>query len=464
MDTFGDGHSFGEVNFGAAELGDRRRTKRLVKLADQLSRHPGGSLPDKLKSPADLRALYRLCDCDEVTHEAILAPHRAVTLARVQDHGGTLLVIHDATELDYTSRKSLKDLGQIGNGRGRGYICHNSLVLDPQGGGTVFGLANQILHRRATVPEKETKDRRRRRKSRESRLWMEGTKVLPAEWRLVDVCDRGADTFEFLEHEAHSGRRFVVRSAHSRAILIGHGDEDQSFHLHAYARSLPTLGMRQFTIRAQDGQPARKVKLAVSGAPIRVKAPHAKHGEHGNTPLALWVVSVREVNPPCGTEPLEWILLTNQPAETIDEACMVIDWYEDRWVIEEYHKGKKTGCGIEKLQFTSEDRLQPMIALLSIVTLTLLNLRDASRQPDATIRLATEIISLDYVRVLSGWRHKQIHEEWTIHDFFFALARLGGHQNRKGDKPPGWLVLWRGWTTLQAMVDGATASRRKKCG
>ena len=463
MDTSSDGRSFGEMNFGAAELGDRRRTKRLVKLADQLCRHPGGSLPDKLKSPADLSALYRLCDCDQVTHEAILAPHRAATLARVRDHIGTVLVIHDATELDYSSHKSLKDLGQIGNGRGRGYICHNSLVVDPQGG-TVLGLANQILHRRVKVSKKESKDQRRRRKSRESRLWLEGTKVLPAEWHVVDVCDRGADTFEFLEHALNSGRRFAVRSAYSRAMFPGHGGESAICHLHAYARNLPALGFRQVTIPARDGQSARKAKLSVSGGPIRLKAPHAKHGEHGNTPLPLWVVCVREVNPLPGTKPLEWIVLTNQPAETFDDASMVIDWYEYRWIIEEYHKGMKTGCGVEQLQFTSEDRLQPMIALLSVVTLTLLNLRDASRRPDAKIRLATEIISLDYVRVLSGWRHKQQRDDWTIHDFFFALARLGGHQNRKSDKQPGWLVLWRGWTTLQALVDGATAIRRKKCG
>jgi hypothetical protein len=463
MDTFHDGRSFGEVNFGAAELGDRRRTRRLVKLADQLCRHPGGSLPDKLKSPADLKGLYRLCDCDEVTHEAVLAPHRAVTLSRVQAHRGPLLVIHDATELDYSSRTSLKNLGQIGNGHGRGYICHNSLVVDPHGR-TVVGLANQILHRRVTVSKKESKDQRRHRKSRESRLWLEGTKVLPADWRLVDVCDRGADTFEFLEHALNSGRRFIVRSAHNRAMLAGHEEGNTSCKLHTHARSLPTLGCQQVTIPAQDGQPARKITLSVAAGPVRLKAPHSKHGEHGNTSLPLWVVCVREVNPRPGTKALEWILLTNQPTKTFDEACMVVDSYECRWIIEEFHKGKKTGCGVEQLQFTSEDRLQPMIAMLSVVTLTLLNLRDASRQPDAKTRLATEIISVDYVRVLSGWRQKQIHDDWTVHDFFFALARLGGHQNRKNDKQPGWLVLWRGWTTLQAMVDGAAAIRRKKCG
>jgi hypothetical protein len=52
----------------------------------------------------------------------------------------------------------------------------------------------------------------------------------------------------------------------------------------------------------------------------------------------------------------------------------------------------------------------------------------------------------------------------TVHEFFYALARLGGHQNRRGDHPPGWLVLWRGWTKLQAMLEGAHAARRLRSG
>ena len=58
-------------------------------------------------------------------------------------------------------------------------------------------------------------------------------------------------------------------------------------------------------------------------------------------------------------------------------------WYECRWVIEEYHKAQKTGCAIEGLQFSSAAALTPMIALLSVVAVTLLNLREASRRPDA---------------------------------------------------------------------------------
>ncbi|NLS97105.1 MAG: hypothetical protein GXX96_33630, partial [Planctomycetaceae bacterium] len=48
----------------------------------------------------------------------------------------------------------------------------------------------------------------------------------------------------------------------------------------------------------------------------------------------------------------------------------------------------------------------------------------------------------------------RIRQDLTVHEFFFALARLGGHQNRKGDHRPGWLILWRGWVELQQMLDG----------
>ena len=205
--------------------------------------------------------------------------------------------------------------------------------------------------------------------------------------------------------------------------------------------------------------------MAVSFASVRIKPPGKKNGTHGNEPLAVWVVRVWEKNPPKGQERLEWFLLTNEPVLCFEDAYRVVGWYESRWIIEEYHKGKKTGCKIESPQFTAEERLQPAIALLSVVTLTLLEMRDASRRSDAKRRKATEIISRDYVAVLSSWRHGKIKYAWTIHEFYYALARLGGHQNRKNDHPPGWQVLWRGWAELQAMVCGYEAMKQtKKCG
>jgi len=462
-------YSFGEIMFGNAQLGDRRRTNRLVKLADQMCRHPGGSLPQKLHSPADLKALYRLCDCDDVTHQSLMDSVRPAVLTHSAEYDDTVLILHDATELDYTSHKSLTaQLGQIGNGRGRGLQCHNSLAVKADSR-EVIGLVNQILHRRVQAPKNETLPERRARQSRESRLWLRGVAPLPADWRLVDVADQGADTFEFLEHEVHSGRRFVIRSHHARKSSVGHEPSAASSNVHAYARSLPAIGGRSIEVAAQPrhgrrpARPAHLGRLLISATALLVHPPHAKHGDHGREPLPMWVVRVWEPHPPQGAEAIEWFLLTNEPVLTLADADRVISWYQTRWVIEEFHKAMKTGCQIEELQFTDATRLEPMIALLSTVATTLLNLRAACALPDAKTRPAHTLIDSAYVAVLSGWRYHAV-KELTVHEFYYALARLGGHQNYPSSKRPGWIVLWRGWTMLQAMLDGAEAIKRKKCG
>jgi hypothetical protein len=459
--------SLGHAMFGHAELGDQRRTKRLVTTFEQIRRHPGGTLPDKFASPADLKALYHLCACERVTHAALIAALRAYTLLRIARHPGPVLVIHDATELDYSTLASLTDdLGQIGKGTHyRGYICQNVLALDAETG-EVLGLLDQVLHCRDEVPEDETLPQLRERETRESLLWLKGAAQLPAEAKLIDIADQGASTFEFLEHETHSGRRFVIRNGKVRKCYAGHTPVGPKHYVKDYVQSLPELGRFHMDVQAQKGRKARtQAEFAIRGGALLLLPPHAQHGHHGKTPLPLYVVHVVEVSPPPkGDKPIEWMLLTNEPVATFADAWRVVGWYERRWIVEEYHKALKTGCHIEDMQFTTVARLQPAIALLSAVALTLLNLRDASRRPDAKTRQATTLFAPEYVEVLSLWRHRTLHRDLTVHDFFYALARLGGHQNRKHDHPPGWIVLWRGWVKLQCMLDGYLAAKRKKCG
>src|SRR5260370_14292799 len=121
--------SFGSLHFGEARLGDVRRTRRLVQAADAIVQHPGGTLPQKLHDPYPLDGVYRLANRKEVTHEAVLEPHRQRTLRAMREAEGPVLVIHDTTELDYPSLTSLTGLWQIGNGRGRAYECHNTLAV-----------------------------------------------------------------------------------------------------------------------------------------------------------------------------------------------------------------------------------------------------------------------------------------------------------------------------------------------
>ena len=481
--------SFGQIHFGNVSLGDVRRNQRLPQLVDAMVQHPGGTLPEKFSRPADLEAFYRLCSAEEVTHATVLGSHRPLVLQKLQSTRKFLLVIHDSTELDFTTHESLQRRGQIGNGSRLGYLGHNSLVVDPQQG-AVLGLANQILHTREDVPKNEGVAAKRARESRESRLWLKGTEGLPDNRKVVDVCDRGSDTFEFLEHEANSGRTFVIRSRTDRVILLGHDDEEADrSSLHAYARTLPAEATSRATVRVDEdvlrkrraakrrGSSApiatyREARLCLSAAPVRLVAPHVKRGEHGNDPLCVWIVRIWEPNPPPGCEAVEWLLLTNHPIHAPADMRRVQGWYEWRWVVEEYHKAMKTGCAIEKLQMRDESRLEPAIAVVSVVALLLLQLREAARRPDARTRRADELVDPEAIQVLSVWQHGEPHPDWSVHDYYIALARLGGYRPRK-DCPPGWQILWRGQTKLNLMLEGArlgrqlaeatTKNERKKC-
>jgi hypothetical protein len=201
---------FGQEHFGAAQLGNKCRTASLVDLANRLSRHPSGSLPDKLKDPNATRRCYDLMNMPTVTHEAVLRPHTVNTARKALAQRGVVLCLHDTTELDFSAHPSLHaELGQIGNGTGTGYLCHNSRAVLPGRQG-VLGLLAQHLHVRANVPKDETPAQARQRQDRESLPWLwgaqaaqraldealqqQGRAALPEGLLLVDVCDRAGDT------------------------------------------------------------------------------------------------------------------------------------------------------------------------------------------------------------------------------------------------------------------------------
>jgi hypothetical protein len=365
--------------------------------------------------------------------------------------------------LDY-SGLSIAELGPIGNGHGRGYLCHNTLAVEPQRR-EVLGLAHQILHRRVPEPPKEGVKAKRARHSRESRLWSRAAQALgppPPGVVCVDVADRGADVFEFLATEQQLGRKCLVRATHNRAIRVGHEGSGTKTLLFDHLRSLPASGHKAKRVFDRVRGEERQARLAVAFAAVELQPPHVRRGEYENKPLALWGIRVWEPQPPKGQKGLEWFLLCFEPVTTAAEAWEKSSWYECRYVIEEYHKAQKTGCDIEQLQFETAQALQPMIALLSVVAVMLLNLRQACRQPDADTRPATEVVDAQYEEILRAWRYHKPRAPLSVKEFYLALARLGGHMNRKRDGNPGWLVLWRGWTKLQSMLDGAEAERRRR--
>ena len=150
--------------FSDLDLGHKSRNRCFERVAQQISRHPVGTLPQKLSDPDDYHSMDRLMNRPETTRARVLAAHRQRTLEKMQDCPGVVSIVRDTTVLDYSEKESL-GLASVGNGHGTGYLCHNSLALDPQKR-EVFGLVAQKLHPREPAPKKEGVEAKRERVSR----------------------------------------------------------------------------------------------------------------------------------------------------------------------------------------------------------------------------------------------------------------------------------------------------------
>lgn len=455
--------SFGQDHFGQCFFRDKRLTDRAVITADAFVRHPGGTLPAKLPK-AELNAYYEFANNKKVNHNNVLAGHCQRTRKLMEQCKGTVLIIHDTTEADF-SGLNIADLGQIGNGHCRGLLAHNVLAMNYEKR-EVLGLVGQIVQARRKVDKKESVKASREHPQRESRLWPKGVEAVgqpPAGAFWVNLMDRGGDSFESLDRQQRLGQFYLVRSRTNRNVRVKDaGGRWQARKLHAWARKLPTLAERVVAVEANHCQAARNARVRVAAGPVELQVPHVKYGEHGREPLSAWVIHVKELEPPAGQEPLEWILLTNVPTHGRTGAWERVDWYECRPVVEEFHKAKKTGCGMELPQFTTRKALEVSIAMLSVIAVHLLRLRDLARQEDD--KPASEVVDLDYIEALSLWKWKEARMDLSAKEFLYTLARLGGHQGRKSDRLPGWLVLWRGWMELQRLVEGMLLGRLKRRG
>lgn len=442
-----------QENFGDAQFKDKRRTTRLLSVAANLLDAPEQSVPKQNEVWADAKAAYRLFDSPAATFEAIATPHWQRTRGNAT---GRQLCISDTTELDYTAHPETTGLAKIGNGGGQGMLLHSCLVYDCDAG-QIQGTAGARIHYRKNVSKKETRTQRLKR-IRESSLWgqvVDDVGSCPEDAQWIHVFDRGGDNFEAMCHIAKMNCDFVIRAAKLNRKVIGHDGTEVSLADATTSDDVKLLGSYELNLRSRPGVKARTAKIQVSSVAVtyvRPKLSSAWVKKCGVDEIPTNVVIVQEVGAPKGVKPILWVLLTSLPVNTFAAAWQVIEDYEHRWLIEEYHKVLKTGCKIESRQLRTAARLEAIIGITTVIGTRLLAMKYIGRnQPTA---LAATHVPSSWLRCLKLARPKTKLTNMTVYAFFRALAKLGGFLGRTGDGEPGWETTWYGYQKLQTLLAG----------
>jgi hypothetical protein len=452
-------NQWSKEQFGRCELGDRRRTARLVRYAAQVAADPSSSTPRQTECWDECKAAYRLIENEAVTFATITAPHYQATRQR---SGGTWLLIGDTTETHFP-RKQVWGLGPTGNGGGQGFLLHSSLMVRPDGK-EIVGLAGQVIRYRQRVKREPGGAQRMRRADRESVMWGQVVDQIgsaPEGVRFLHVFDRGGDQFELYCRMARHHTGWVVRACQlTRHILT---PKRVKMPLAKYLTTLPVAGTYTIDLPANQHQTARTAEMEVRFGPLTV--PRPKHlsrwiKESGIVEIPMWVVETRESHPPRSAKAARWVLFCSEEIGDLSAALQALEYYRKRWLIEEFHKALKSGCQLEERQYETAERLEAITGVLCVVAVRLLQLKTMARQEPE--RPAEQVVPARWIRMLQSLKKRSPKGAWTVREFYRELAKLGGFLGRKSDGEPGWMTLWRGFEKLHLCLRGAAAYLKKR--
>ena len=467
-----------DVETEGLDLGDVRLDSRCRSILRDLGDKPAMSIPAACGGWSETLAAYRFFDNSSVTPEKILEPHRNSTLKRMAMES-TVVVAQDTTVLTLTRPKQqVAGAGPLSDEHNHGMFDHPCLALNAQG--VPLGVLSAkfwsrdwetfYANKELSNSQKAVAKRALPFTDKESYRWLEGymqccqaaqacpdTQVIVVSDSEADIIDCFAYANEIRAREVAA--HWITRAFQDRALA----KSPDSSKLWEACENAPVLTRLEVEVRANNPKSgdktkrnqkrsARHTEVEVRALTVEVKGQPRVEGKLAAQKINA--VHIREINPPPGERPVEWLLLTSLNIDTVDNVVQIIRYYVLRWKIEIYFRILKVGCGIEELQFETIERYQRCLAIYMIVAWRVFYLTMLSRAcPDMSCE---SVLEPEEWKALYAVVNKKTATTSppTLNQAVKWIARLGGHLGRKGDGPPGPQTTWSG---LQRLRDFAIA-------
>lgn len=459
MQIFNTNHrEWANLIFGNANLGDPRRTGRLVEVASDLAANTGSSIPVACNDTAAIEGAYRFIRNDKISPEAI-AQSGYIQTDIIVEQSPLVLAIQDTSGLSY--RHSVCDeLGHASsaksdkkNPKGRTLFAHSTLMIDASSE-QVLGLANQQYWYREDKNEGTKAELQNRPiAEKESYKWQQNIEALAVRMgslaNVLDVCDREADIYEYLDYQFDHGNRFLVRAKENRVLT------DPKGKMRDVVEDIEAQGYYTVNVKQKGGRKAREAKVALSFTKITIKKP--RRGE-GAPELTVNMVVCQEVGNDDDAEKLCWILYTNEPVNSMGDARQIVRYYELRWRIEEFHKTwKSDGTQVEKLRMTKRENIKRVIVIQAFIAVRLMQLQEVVQDRDWAKEIpCTPFLSPLVWKLL--WKKTEKKKALptiapSLYWAYYAIAKLGGWYDSKRTGRVGMKALWNGWHKLTELIE-----------
>lgn len=433
-----------------ADLGDKRRNKRLVRLVEDLASQPNASVPQASGDLAATQAAYEFWSSPRIQAQAIREAHQKSTLERVKQHS-LIIAIQDTTELNFTHHPSKKGMGYLDNANSRGLKVHSVLCSSVQG--VPLGvLHQQVWHRDLAELGKKHQRHKKLTQDKESQRWLSALdatgSMMSHETAVVTVADREADIYDLLVLPRRPNSHLLIRATHNRCVKRN-PEAVQVERLQSVMEQTPTCGQLTLELRRHPERVARQATLTLRTTTLELQPPPTHPERERLEPVSLQVILAVEDNPPPGVEPVCWLLLTTLAVSCFEDVVECLRWYSYRWLIERYHFVLKSGCRLEQLQLETGERIQRALATYTIVAWRLLWITYQARYHPET--------PADTVLATHEWQalYCTIHKTSippvsppSLNTCVRWIAQLGGFLARKGDGEPGVKTLWQGLQRL----------------
>jgi Transposase DNA-binding/Transposase DDE domain len=440
--------------FGRADLGDVRRTARLIAVGAAACERPSGKVAGVFGSDREREGAYDFLESRHVPPEEIMASIAGATMARCAAEPFVFVPV-DGTSITVSDERGERDFGNVGsNAQGaRGLKIIDALAVDPEG--TVVGwLALTFWARdpQRKVPARNTRARGARPvQEKETQYWIDTARAACAAldehgkrgWFQIDREGDGRDLLMALRATKHW---WTVRGNADRSIEVEGGNKDM---LRAQMAKRSIVGTYDLPVTARPGRAARVGRMVVRVAQVVLRLRDKKTNRITRFPVNV-VWAREEGTTPVKEDPIDWLLFTNRGVETFDDAQVVINGYVQRWRVEECHRTWKSGeCDIEATQLQSFAAVQRWAIILGAIATRIERLKRLARtKPDSRASVELSALEIRALKMLKFGADVQVGTP-TIAQAVGWLAELGGWTHKYSGRPPGATVLGRGLRHLR---------------